>query len=236
MGLPKHDTEKVYTKTTLPSGKGIGIHPWRVREEKELLFAIEASEGQQLEEDVIRFYRQCVDDGPRFDTLSKTDMVKVAIEARKLSKGSSIEYEYPCPSCTGLMLNDTVSLIKDVVVKDFDPSPTKIGDFNFTFKEVPYTLSSKLQKEYAGLPKKYSYFVLLNSIDTVTRKEEVFTTFSIEELVEFLDGFDPDTFEEIGNSFLKKSASVRLERKITCKRCNSEINVEFGNLFDFLAL
>lgn len=235
MGLPKHNAEKVYTKVKLPSGKTIGVHPWRVKEEKELLFAIEASDGQPLEDDIIRFYRNCADDGAVFDGLSDTDMLKVAIETRKLSKGSSIDYEYPCPECTGLMLADTVSLIKDVKVKDFDPSPSKAGDYTFTFKEVSHSLASRLQKEFAGLPKKYSYNLFLNSVDTVAQKDEVFTTFTVQELEEFLDGLDSDTFEEVGGSLLKKSASVRLERTITCKRCKSEIEVRFGSLFDFLA-
>jgi hypothetical protein len=236
MGLPKLNAEKVFTKVRLPSGKTIGVHPWKVREEKELLFAIEAADGLHLEDDIIRFYQNCVDDVGTFDGLSTTDMLRVAVEARKLSKGASIEYEYPCPECTGLMLTDEVSLVKDIKVKDFDQSPTKVGDLTFTFKEVPHSLMTRLQKEFEVLPKKYAYNLFLNSIDTVTHKEEVFTTFTVPELEEFIDGLDPDTFEEVGRSMLEKSASVQLEKKITCKKCGTEISVQFGNLFDFFAL
>lgn len=236
MGLPKHVAERIFTKVKLPSGKTIGVHPWRVKEEKELLFAVEASDGEPLEDDIITFYRNCADDGGAFDGLSNTDVLRFAIEARKLSKGSSVEYEYPCSECTGLRLSDEVSLLKDIIIRDFDPSPTKVGDYTFTFKEVSRSLASRLQKEFAGLPKKYAYNFFLNSVDTVTCKEEVFTTFTVGELEEFIDGLDPDTFEAVGTSLLEKSASVRLEKKITCKKCGTEMTVRFGDLLSFLGL
>lgn len=236
MALPKINESFKHVKVKLPSGKEIGVRGWKVKDEKELLFALESEDNAEERKIkyIINFLRNCTDDQVKFDTLSENDIKKVCIEVRKLAKGEDVEYSYKCKHCE-MDLSDEVNLTSQQVVKEFDTVPCKINDkLIINFKDLPFKKSDELFEKYAKTEKQFTYYYVINSIEGLTINDETFTDFSEEELIEFLDDLDPDDMDKIYEKFDECMSSVELNHTVTCLRCTKDTEVQFGDLLSFL--
>lgn len=235
MALPDFNQCTSFQQLDLPSGKKIGIKPWRVREEKELLFAVEGIEDtMDGKKEIIKFIRKCVDNESLFETLSNTDYVFSIAKLRKLSKGSNIEYLYKCEKCS-FELQDTVSLDGNLVVKKFDSSPIKLrDDLIFSIKEVAFKDYDMLVKTYTKVTE-YNYNYILKSIDSFAFKGQVYEEFTQEELINSIDTLDSNEFASLVKQINAAGAEIKLEKQIKCGKCKHMNNVSFGDLYYFLA-
>lgn len=237
MALPEYNKEQSFITIKVPSGKSIGVCGWKVKEEKDLLFALEVEEN--IEENkishIIGMLKQCVDDKSKFDSLSENDLVKLAIEVRKLAKGDTIEYNYECPHC-GNKFFDEVNLTKEQVVKAFDSTPLKVNDrLTLTFKDLDWKKVETLYKA-ADSSSKFTFKHLLNSVDSITLDGESFTEFTPEETEHFIDGLDSNDMKVIYDGFEERLSSCSLQRDIDCIKCKKNIDINFGDLLSFLVL
>jgi hypothetical protein len=238
MSLPNLSEDFSFTKRELPCGKKIGIKSWKVKEERELLFAIEGqrdtAEGRK---EIVKMMRKCVDNTSLFDSLSSTNYVYLVTELRKLSKGTKIEYNYVCtnPKCK-LPLSDDVDLLKDIEIVKFSGGVKKIND-NLTFctKEVSFVDFEMLKETYEKVTE-YNYNYVLRSIDSFTFKGDTFTEFTEEELITAIDSMTSNDYEILTDFVLNSISSITINRNLECKRCGKVMKIEFGDLYYFLAL
>lgn len=246
MALPQMNSTPNFINVKLPSGKSIGCRGWKVKDEKDLLFILDAEENPDATKagHLINFLRNCVDKPAVFDTLSDTDLKKVAVEVRKLSKGDTIAYTYTCPHVIGEgvsatpcrnKINDEIKLSVAEKVKAFDGSPVPINDkLIISFKDLPNKKALELWDKYQSSLAKYTYYYMINSIEAVVYDNQPYTEFTEEEMIDFLDPLDSNDMEKISNEFEKRGSSLDLERKIKCRKCGQEIDVNFGDLLSFL--
>lgn len=235
MALPTINEEASYHQQELPSGKKIGIKPWKVAEEKELLFAVEGIEDlDDSKKEIVKFIKKCVDNTQLFDTLSNTDYVYLIAKLRKLSKGSTIEYTYKCESCS-FPLQDTVSIENNLIVKKFNSSSIKVrDDLIITIKEVPFRIYDSLITTYTKVTE-YNYNYILNSIETIAYKGQVYEEYTQEELIKFVDSLGSNEFADMVKQINNAGAEIKLEKTIKCGKCKHDNIVEFGDLYYFLA-
>ena len=238
MELPKINEEKNYIKTKLPSGKSIGICGWKVKQEKELLFALELdpnSEDNKISH-IINLLKQCVDDKVKFDTLSENDLKKITMEARKISKGESIEYNYECPHCHNKFF-DAVDIGKEQAIKYFDESPLSINDrMILTFKDLDWKSVEKLFEDETMTSSKFKFYYLIGSIDSMTFDGITYTDFTPAKCEEFIDELAPGNLKKLYDGFETKLSSCELKREVKCIKCKEMIDVNFGDLLSFLVL
>lgn len=239
MKLPIINENVNYIKTKLPSGKNIGVNGWYVKEEKDLLFAIEVDTNEDSKiSHIINLLKQCVDDKVKFNTLSENDLRKIAIEARKLSKGDTIEYNHECtnPKCEHKFF-DEVNLTKDQFIKPFDVSPAVINDkLILTFKDLDWIKVEELTIDETNTASKFSFKYLINSIDSITYDSVTYTDFTPEDCETFIDQLNPTELNKLYNAFEGKLSECTLKRTVTCLKCKKEIDVNFGDLLSFLVL
>lgn len=235
MGLPSINEEASYHQLELPSGKKIGIKPWRVKEEKELLFAVEGIEDtMDGKKEIIKFIRKCVDNEQLFDILSNTDYVFLVAKLRKLSKGSTIEYAYNCTECN-FRLEDTVSLDNHLTVKKFNSATIKVrSDLIISIKEVPFKMYDSLIQTYTKVTE-YNYNYVLNSIESIAYKGQVYEEFTQEDLIKFIDSLGSNEFADMVKQINEAGAEIKLEKTLKCGKCKHENIVSFGDLYYFLA-
>ena len=238
MALPKLNEEINYVNVKVPSGKNIGVRGWKVKDEKELLFTLECDEN--VDENklklIVNFLKQCCDDKAKFDSLSEQDIMKIAIEIRKLSKGETIDYNYVCDSCSNKFF-DSVNISKNQEVKSFDTSPIKLTDnLIITLKSVSWKDAEKLYNEFKDFPLKYQYKFIMNSIDSITYNGTTYTEFTPIEVEEWFDELNPDDISKLYEEFESKLSYVRLKRVIKCLKCKNDVDVNFGELLSFLVL
>ena len=252
--LPKLNENISYINIKLPSGKTIGVRGWKVKDERELLFALDAEESpdEQKNAHINNFLRKCTNNTTIFDQLSEVDLRKIALEIRKLSKGDTIQYSYRCPcqvlanpeisgstdvkTCNNV-IEDEIQLSKSEVVKFFDPKPSVINDrLVVVFKDISYTTGLKLAEKYINSPSQYIFYYMINSIEAFTFDNVSYTEFSEDELVEFIDGLASEDMEKIQAEFESKASALHLQRKLKCRKCGNEFDVQFGDLYSFLIL
>jgi len=235
--LPDISSENSFIKTKLPSTKSIGVCGWFVKEEKDLLFALEVDENSENTKitHIINLLRECVDDKNKFKTLSENDLIKVAIEARKLSKGDTIEYNYTCPKC-GNKFFDEVNITKEQVVKFFDVTPLVVNDkMTVTFKDLDWVRVEELYKT-ADSESKFAFKLIINSIDSITYKGTTHTEFTPDEVEVFIGQLKSNDMKIITDGYEQRLSSCSLERKVKCVKCKEEIDINFGDFLSFLVL
>jgi hypothetical protein len=158
------------------------------------------------------------------------------VKLRQLSKGNKIEYTYTCtnPKCK-FDLSDDVQLNKHIVTKAFTGGVVKIReDLSFNTKEVPFKVYDALRAKYDKTTE-YNYHFILNSIESFAFKGEVYTEFTESDLEAALGTLKSEEFETLGKFINDSVATIKLEKKLTCGRCKTEMDVQFGDLYYFLA-
>jgi hypothetical protein len=244
--LPKLRQQPSFITIKLPSGKSLGVRGWRVGDEKELLFALDLEDDLETTKikHIIKFLKNCVDNKTVFDTLSETDLKKVALEVRKISKGMKIEYQYTCPhkinvgkedeAPCGTRLTEEVNLLESEQIRAFDGSPFPVNEnLIISFRDVSYVKMVELFNRFKESMNKYTFYYLLWSIEAITLDGVVYTDFSEEELVEFVDQFEPLEMEKIYDEFYKRGSQLTIKQEITCIKCRNKIDVNFGELLSF---
>lgn len=243
--LPKILETQNYINTKLPSGKSIGLRGWKVKDEKEILFALDSDTNAKENKihHLMKFLRNCCDNQKLFDQLSEVDLRKIAVEVRKLSKGNTISYVYTCQhpvsgapnGICGNKIQDEIKFTEVEEIKPFDVSPAQINDkLMISYKDLSYKDSLKIYDAYGESLAKYTYFYMVNSIEAIVYDNVSYTEFSEADMDEFLEQFDSDTLEKINEEFEKRASDLTLKRKIKCRKCGTDIDVNFGDLYSFL--
>jgi len=235
MALPNLNENVFYKPIELLSNKKIGIKPWKVKEEKNLLFTVEGIEkDEDARVEIVKFIKSLCDDEKIFNTLSKANVVYTLSQLRKQSKGTVIEYNYDCQKCQ-FPLTDEVNIEKDMTTQKFDSTPIKIGtELVFGIKEVSDTDTTNLRKKFVKNTE-YNFNFIIKSIDTIAHKGQVYEEFSEAELIEFVDGMESLDFEELCKKIIAAQADVSIEKTLTCGKCKHVNEIVFGELESFLA-
>ena len=234
MGLPSINNDSSFTQETLPSGKKIGYKPWRVKEERELLYAINGMDDKNdSRKEIVKFIRKCVDNQPLFDGLSPTDQVYLLTKLRRVSKGSKIEFKYPCDKCEFELL-DSVSVSDNLILKKFDPKPIKVNPkLSITLKEVSFVDVDAL-REACTKTIEYNFEYNIRSIESIAYESVVYEDFTIDEVRTFVDELPPNDMVVITKAIEEASTDIKLEKVVKCGRCGTDNAVRFGDLYHFL--
>lgn len=240
MALPLINESIIFQKVQLPSGKSIGVRGWKVKEEKELLFAAEKIAEDDIEKAKVisAFLKSCVEDKNIFDQLSENDLKKLAIEIRKLSKGDEVEYVARCSNeeC-GATYDDVMKLSKVEKIKPFDLTPLKLNDdLIIAFKDLSLDKYFELRNKYSEETAKLIFYYLINSIEAITYQSQTYIDFSEEEIENFIDQLSSNELNTIYEEYEKRVSSVKLEKKNKCKMCGSETQVVIEDILSFLIL
>jgi hypothetical protein len=243
MPLPKIDTP-VYELTLPLSKKKIKYRPFLVKEQKNLLMAMESGDKDSIEKNVIQVLNNCtITEGIDIEKLPVLDIEMYFIHLRARSVGEIVENKYRCENevdgkpCGNVMEN-SVNLL-DLQISDV---PKNDGVIQLT-----PNISIKL-----GYPK----FSVLNKISEVTSATEVAFKMiadsveyiyddsvqqfyyarevSQDEIVEFIESLSQQQYEKIEEFFSKLP---KLEKKIEmkCSRCGFEHNLDIEGLESFFA-
>lgn len=237
MALPEINETISFTQTDLPSGKKIGIKPWKMKEEKELLYALEGIDNQlDGKREIVKLIRKCVDNQVLFDKLSNTDYIYLVAKTRKLSKGTSIEFVCKCQKegCIMDQLSSDVSVDTDLKVKPFDSSIITVNDdLKISIKEVSFTEYDIINQQFSKqVERNFNYVV--KSIETIVYKGEVYEEIAEDEIVKFLDSLPPNDFNYLAKQIEVVGAEIKLEKTVVCGRCKNENVIDFGDLYYFL--
>lgn len=239
MALPKIDTP-IYDLQLPLSKKKIKYRPFLVKEQKNLLMAMESNDSDSIEKNIKQVLTNCtlakkVD----IDSLPVLDIEYYFLHLRARSVGEVVENKYRCDNevegktCGNIM--ETSFNILDIKV-EFKKENQDIIQLTPTISiKLKYPEFSVLKKlKDASSATDLAFEMIANSVDYICDGEQFYyakeTTH--EELVDFIGSLSQQQFSMIEDFFANMP---KLEKKIQmkCSKCGFEHNLDVEGLENF---
>ena len=235
MALPilQQPTFEVYLKSL---DKNVKFRPFLVKEEKILLMARESDDNDSTVSAVKQVLQNCVVTDLDINTLPLFDVQMLFTHLRMKSIGETITLQYTCnhPDEEGNECGkeNRYNLNLNKVRYETTPGHTNIIQLTDEIGvKLRYpTMNSKLTDSEDILED--SYKLIAEHLDSVFDSEQVYTDYTREDLIQFIDSLSTDQLDKILN-FFTTSPKVVLEDTAACKKCGTENKIYAEDLYSF---
>jgi hypothetical protein len=234
MALPKIDSP-IYELTLPISKKIVLFRPFLVKEQRNLMMAIESDEKETIEKNIKQVLHNCtVTEGIDIESLPIIDIEYYFIQLRARSVGEIVENKYRCENvveektCGNLMevsfnLLD-IQLTKNENIKDEIQLTDKI------FIKLRYPQFSSLNSANESLnATDMAFEMIVSGIENIFDGEQYYYANETpkEELMEFIESLNQEQFAKI-EEFFDNLPTLNKKIEIDCKKCgfHHAINVE----------
>ena len=239
MALPKIDVPTYEIELPVSKTK-IKYRPFLVKEQRNLLMAIESSESTTIQQNIKDILYNCtLTEGIDLDKLPIIDVEYYFINLRAKSVGEIVESRYRC--------NNEVDGVEcgNIMEKDVDLTQIKVQMNEDISAEIQLTanISIKLKYPEFGIVKdslKYdnindvTFNMIAQSIEYIYDGEQFYyaTESSLEELVEFVEGLNQEQFNKV-EKFFNNLPKLKETLDITCSKCGFQHKIEVEGLESF---
>jgi hypothetical protein len=239
MALPKIDTP-VYDLELPLSKKQIRFRPFLVKEQKNLMMAMEADDKETIERNIKQVLNNCtLTEGIIIDKLPVIDVEFYFIQLRARSVGEIVENRYICTNevdgaqCSHKM--DAKFNLLEISV-DIDPEAKDIikitEKITIKLKYPEFSLVEKLKQKQNAV--EIAFEVVMDSIEYIFDGEQYHyaSEVSKQELTDFIESLNQDQFgklEEFFNSLPKLNKKIDLK----CGKCGFDHAISMEGLESF---
>ena len=239
MALPKIDTP-IYNLTLPLSKKEITFRPFLVKEQKNLLMAMESNDKESIERNIRQVIYNCtLTKGVDIDRLPVIDVEFYFLNLRARSVGEMVENKYRCDniveesSCGNIMESEFNILdIKVTNIKDGDDVIQITDKVSMKLKYPEYSIVSRLSNLESISD--IAFEMIADSVDYIYDGEQMYYAreTSREELIEFIESLNTNQFKKIEEFF---SDLPKLEKKIEmrCMKCGFQHSLDVQGLESF---
>lgn len=239
MALPKIDTP-IFELDLPLSKKHIRFRPFLVKEQKNLLMAMESDDKKSIEQNIKQVLHNCtLTEGVDIDKLPVVDVEYYFLNLRARSVGEIVDNKYRCDNVVegktcGNIMETTLNLL-EIGVTGLKENSDVIQLTEKISIKLKYPEFSVL-KSISGLTDEteVAFNMIADSVDYVFDGEQMYYAkeTSREEMVEFLGSLSQQQFEKIENFFVNLP---KLEKKIEmkCSRCGFEHSFDVEGLESF---
>jgi T4 bacteriophage base plate protein len=239
MALPKIDTPIFYLKLPL-SGKEIKFRPFLVKEQKNLLMALEADDKETIERNIKQILHNCtLTEGVVIENLPVVDVEFYFLNLRAKSVGEIVENNYICNNevdghkCGNKM--KVVIDLNDIKIDGFekDANIVQITDkISMRLKYPEFSLIEKLSESENSV--EAAFKVIVDSIEYIFDSEQYYyaNETTTEELMEFVESLNKDQFEKVQN-FFDTIPKIRKDVEIKCSKCGFDHSITVEGLQNF---
>lgn len=239
MALPKLDVP-IYELNLPLSKKKIKFRPFLVKEQKNLLMAMESDEKESIEQNVRQVLNNCtVTEGVDIDKLPVIDIEYYFLNLRARSVGEVVENKYRCDNvvnekpCGNIM--ETSFNLLDIKVENVRDNADVI--------ELTKNISIKLKYPEFSILKRLSsltsasdvaFEMIAESVEYIYDGEQFYYSNETprEEMIEFIESLNQQQFSKIEEFFANLP---KLEKKIEmkCSKCGFEHKIDVEGLENF---
>lgn len=239
MALPKIDVPTYEIELPVSKTK-IKYRPFLVKEQRNLLMAIESSEASTIQQNIKDILYNCtLTEGVDIEKLPIIDVEYYFINLRAKSVGEVVESRYRC--------NNEVDNKEcgNIMEKDIDLTQIKVQMNNDVSPEIQLTpnISVKLKYPEFGVVKdslKYdnindiTFNMIAQSIEYIYDGQQFYysTESTAEELIEFVEGLNQEQFSKI-ETFFNNLPKLKEKLDIKCSKCGFEHKIEVEGLESF---
>lgn len=229
--LPKIDTP-VY-KVKLPSnGKEIDFRPFKVKEQKALLIAMESPEDDAVEATTLSIVQACLFNKVDTKKLPKIDIDYIFIKLREKSIGEQIDLIVTCGECSHQQ--EYIFDLKTVEVKQHaeHSANIKLSDSMGLVMRLPsFEEVSNLNKDYTV---ENIYKTVVSCIDQIYDGDAVYLTKdkTFKEIEEWVDDLTQDQYDKL-EMFYKTQPSIVSTIEYKCQKCQHNNKIKLEGIEDF---
>ena len=239
MALPKIDTP-IYELDLPLSKKHVRFRPFLVKEQKNLLMAMESGDSKSIEQNVKQVLNNCtVTENIDIEKLPVLDVEFYFLNLRARSVGEIVENKYRCDnqvdgSACGNIMETSLNLldIKIEGVKENNDVIQLTDTISIKLKYPEFSVINKLSKltDVSDI----AFEMIADSVEYIFDGEQFYYAkeTTTEELVEFIEGLNQQQFAKIEDFFANLP---KLEKKIEmkCSRCGFEHKLDVEGLESF---
>ncbi len=239
MALPKIDVP-VYELDLPLSKKHIRFRPFLVKEQKNLLMAMETDDGETIERNIRQVLNNCtITDDVEIDKLPVVDVEYYFINLRARSVGELVENDYICTNevdgaqCGGKM-KGTLNLL-DINV-NIDPNRKDIiqltDKISMKLKYPEFSLVERLKNKDSAID--VAFAVVVDSIEYIFDGEQYYHAYesSKEELTQFVESLNQDQFSKL-EEFFDNLPTLNKKMELKCGKCGFNHSIEIEGLESF---
>lgn len=239
MALPRIDTP-VYDLELPLSKKTIKFRPFLVKEQKNLMMAMEADDKETIEKNIRQVLTNCtLTEGIVIDKLPVIDVEYYFLNLRARSVGEIVENKYICTNeVDGVQCDNKMTAkfnILDVKV-EFDPESSdeiKINDkIVIKMKYPEFSLVKKLSDKESAVD--VAFEVVLDSIDYIYDGEQYYYAAETPkaELMEFIESLNQDQFSKL-EEFFNHLPKMNKKIEMKCSKCGFDHTISMEGLESF---
>jgi hypothetical protein len=239
MALPKIDVP-VYELDLPLSKKHIRFRPFLVKEQKNLLMAMESGDKQSIEQNVKQVLNNCtVTEGVDIEKLPVLDVEFYFLNLRARSVGEVVENKYRCDNkvddkVCGNIMETSLNLL-DIKVENLVEGKDVIQlteQVSIKLKYPEFSILNKLSKLESVSD--VAFKMIAESVEYIYDGEQFYYAkeTTTEELIEFIENLNQSQFAKIEDFFANLP---KIEKKIEmkCSRCGFEHKLDVEGLESF---
>ena len=239
MALPKIDTP-TYELTLPLSKKSIKFRPFLVKEQKNLMMAMEDDNKESIERNIKQVLTNCtLTEDINIEDLPVTDIEYYFINLRARSVGEIVENKYVCTNevdekqC-GNKMEVKINLL-DIQV---DVNPSMTNDIQITDKIVlkmkypKFSIIEKLSKKASAV--EVAFDIMIDSIESIYDGEQFYYGHETprEEMMQFLESLSQDQFSKL-ETFFENLPKINKKVDMKCSKCGFDHTMNLEGLENF---
>jgi hypothetical protein len=239
MALPKIDTP-IYELNLPLSGKNIRFRPFLVKEQKNLLMALEADDAETISNNIRQVLNNCtLTEGIDIDSLPIVDIEYYFLNLRARSVSEVVEARYRCNNnvdgeeCKNIMEKNINVLDIQVDKKENINNIIKLNDTIAVKLKYPAFSSIQKAAETENIDD-IAFRMIADSIDTVYDGQQAFSAkeSTADELIQFVESLNQTQFEKL-EEFFENLPSLNKIIDLKCSKCGFEHKIYFEGLESF---
>ena len=239
--LPRIDTP-VYEVELPLSKKSVQFRPFLVKEQKNLLMAMEADDKETIERNVKQILTNCtLTKDIKIDNLPVVDVEYYFLQLRAKSVGEVVENKYICNNeVNGSPCNNKMDVtidINDIKVERSEEVEDTIQLTPTIFIKLSYPKFSTMEKLKSSTTSvDMAFDIVADSIEYIYDGEQYYYGYESDrkELMEFIDSLNTEQFSKIEN-FFKSLPRLTKKLEFTCSKCGFNHKIEVEGLENFFA-
>ena len=237
MALPKIDAP-VYELDLPLSKKHIRFRPFLVKEQRNLMMALESDDKGNIEKNIRQVLHNCtLTEGIEIDDLPILDVEYYFLQLRARSVGEVVENKYKCENLIdekpcGNLMESNLNLL-DIKVNMPENQSDVIQLNNKLSIKLKYPEFSILSANISSATD-LAFSMIVNSIEYIFDGEQYYYAkeSSIEELTEFVESLNQQQFSKI-EDFFSNLPTLNKTIQMDCKKCGFHHTIEVEGLESF---
>jgi hypothetical protein len=239
MALPKIDVP-IYELDLPLSKKHIRFRPFLVKEQRNLMMAMEADDKDTIEKNIKQVIHNCtLTENIDIDSLPILDVEYYFINLRARSVGEIVESRYRCENivddkiCNNLM-DTKINLLEIKINKkeNVDDIIQLTDRVSIKFNYPKFSIVGRANRFDSATD--MAFDMIVESIDYIFDGEQYYYAKETDpaELVEFIENLNREQFEKI-EEFFDNLPTLDKQIEMTCKKCGFNHNIVVEGLESF---